>query len=43
MQFQWLASPVRFAGAGRLEDWLGADAEAILPKARSFSRPKILR
>ena len=29
--------------AALLEEWLGADAEAILPKARSFSRPKILR
>jgi uncharacterized protein (DUF1501 family) len=29
--------------AALLEDWLGADAEAILPKARSFARPQILR
>ena len=26
-----------------LEQWLGADAEAIIPAARSFARPKILR
>ena len=26
-----------------LEDWLGADAEAIIPGARSFKRPAILR
>ncbi|HUQ22548.1 MAG TPA: hypothetical protein VM049_05980, partial [Gaiellaceae bacterium] len=26
-----------------LEQWLGADAEAIIPGARSFARPKILR
>jgi uncharacterized protein (DUF1501 family) len=26
-----------------LEEWLGADAEAIIPGARSFARPKILR
>ena len=26
-----------------LEQWLGADAEAIIPGARSFAQPKILR
>ena len=26
-----------------LEDWLGADAEAIIPGARSFKRPAIIR
>ena len=26
-----------------LEEWLGTDAEAIIPGARSFARPKILR
>jgi uncharacterized protein (DUF1501 family) len=26
-----------------LEDWLGADAEAIIPSARSFTRPQILK
>jgi len=26
-----------------LEDWLGTDADAIIPGARTFSRPKILR
>jgi uncharacterized protein (DUF1501 family) len=26
-----------------LEDWLGTDAEAIIPGARSFQRPSILR
>ena len=26
-----------------LEEWLGTDAEAIIPSARSFARPKILR
>jgi uncharacterized protein (DUF1501 family) len=26
-----------------LEDWLGGDAEAILPRARSFGRPQILK
>ena len=29
--------------AALLEDWLGADAEAILPGARGFARPRILR
>jgi uncharacterized protein (DUF1501 family) len=29
--------------AALLEDWLGADAEAIIPSARSFSRPRILK
>ena len=29
--------------ASLLEDWLGADAEAIVPAARSFARPTILR
>jgi uncharacterized protein (DUF1501 family) len=29
--------------AAILESWLGADAEAILPKARSFARPQILQ
>ena len=26
-----------------LEQWLGADAEAIIPGARSFARPKVIR
>jgi uncharacterized protein (DUF1501 family) len=26
-----------------LEQWLGADAEALIPGARSFARPRILR
>ena len=26
-----------------LEQWLGTDAAAIVPAARSFARPKILR
>ena len=26
-----------------LEDWLGADAEAIIPGARKFTRPKVLK
>jgi uncharacterized protein (DUF1501 family) len=26
-----------------LEDWLGADAEAIIPGARGFARPKVLK
>ena len=26
-----------------LEDWLGADADAIIPSARSFKRPQILK
>ena len=26
-----------------LEDWLGTDADAIIPGARKFARPKILR
>jgi uncharacterized protein (DUF1501 family) len=26
-----------------LEQWLGADAEAIVPGARKFARPKILK
>jgi uncharacterized protein (DUF1501 family) len=29
--------------AAILEEWLGADAEALLPGARSFARPRILR
>jgi len=29
--------------AALLEDWLGTDAEGIIPSARSFSRPKILK
>ena len=29
--------------AALLEDWLGTDADAIIPGARRFSRPKILR
>jgi len=29
--------------SGLLEQWLGTDAEAIIPGARSFARPKILR
>ncbi len=29
--------------ASILEDWLGADAEAIIPGARKFGRPTILR
>ena len=29
--------------AAILEDWLGADADAIIPGARKFARPKILR
>jgi uncharacterized protein (DUF1501 family) len=29
--------------ASILEDWLGADAEAIVPGARRYGRPKILR
>ncbi len=29
--------------AAILEDWLGADAEAIIPGARKFARPRILR
>jgi len=29
--------------AALLEDWLGADAEAIIPSARSFTRPRILK
>ena len=29
--------------AALLEDWLGADAEAILPGVRGFARPRILR
>ena len=28
--------------AAILEDWLGTDAEAIIPRARSFARPKVL-
>ena len=26
-----------------LEDWLGADAEAIIPGARGFARPKVVK
>ena len=26
-----------------LEQWLGADAEAIIPGARKFARPKVIR
>ena len=26
-----------------LEQWLGADAEAIIPSARKFARPKVIR
>ena len=26
-----------------LEQWLGADAEAVIPNARSFARPKVIR
>jgi uncharacterized protein (DUF1501 family) len=26
-----------------LEQWLGADAEAIIPRARTFARPKVIR
>jgi hypothetical protein len=26
-----------------LEQWLGADAQALIPGARSFARPRILR
>jgi uncharacterized protein (DUF1501 family) len=26
-----------------LEDWLGTDADAIIPSARKFSRPTIVR
>ena len=26
-----------------LEQWLGADAEAIIPSARKFPRPKVVR
>ena len=29
--------------AALLEDWLGTDAEAIIPGARKFQRPAILR
>ena len=29
--------------AALLEDWLGADAEAIIPGARSFALPKVLK
>jgi uncharacterized protein (DUF1501 family) len=29
--------------AALLEEWLGADAEAIIPSARSFARPRILK
>jgi uncharacterized protein (DUF1501 family) len=29
--------------AALLEDWLGSDAEAIIPSARSFKRPRILK
>ena len=29
--------------AALLEEWLGADAEAIIPSARSFTRPRILK
>jgi uncharacterized protein (DUF1501 family) len=29
--------------AALLEDWLGTDAEAIIPGARGFARPRILR
>jgi uncharacterized protein (DUF1501 family) len=26
-----------------LEQWLGTDAEAIIPNARKFARPKVIR
>jgi uncharacterized protein (DUF1501 family) len=26
-----------------LEQWFGADAEAIIPRARAFARPKVIR
>jgi uncharacterized protein (DUF1501 family) len=29
--------------AAILEDWLGTDAAAIIPNAKRFARPKILR
>jgi uncharacterized protein (DUF1501 family) len=29
--------------ASLLEDWLGADAESVLPKLGRISRPKIVR
>jgi uncharacterized protein (DUF1501 family) len=36
-------SDFRGVYAAILEDWLGTDAEAIIPAARTFARPKILR
>ena len=29
--------------AALLEDWLGTDADGIIPSARSFKRPRILK
>jgi len=36
-------SDFRGVYAALLEDWLGTDAEEIIPSARSFGRPKILK
>ena len=36
-------SDFRGSTAALLEQWLGADADAIIPGARSFARPKLLK